>query len=429
MKLICCIATALTLLPCFAASASSQSNALRIVVIAGEDAVNVIQQKTAVAPIVEVRDRNNLPVAGASVVFTLNGSGATFAGARTLTVVTNAAGQATAAGLTPTTAGAINISATATFQGQTATIAIAQSNVLTAAEAAKLANTGTAASGGGGGLSAGKLIAIVGGVGAAGAGVAVAAGGSGGDSSTSTTSSSTTATSTTGSNTTAPTSGTPTTTTPTTPTPTPVANSAPVINAATVTPAVGLVGTTQVAFDVQATDPDNNALTYLWEFPDGSTSDQRAFSRVFNLGGTHNSRITVRDGRDSTSREFSFEMKTVSGDWDDQVHKGKIFSFSQNGSSISGTMRWDILGVNCPLTGTLRSSAPQLILEIPPCSRAITHNGQQIATTTQEFRLELALDAAMSGLSGTENERFTNVSMHGVVQRFEYTRAVQLRKR
>jgi hypothetical protein len=40
---------------------------LRIGVVAGEGAVNIIQQKTAVAPIVAVRDRNNLPVSGATV--------------------------------------------------------------------------------------------------------------------------------------------------------------------------------------------------------------------------------------------------------------------------------------------------------------------------------------------------------------------------
>lgn len=148
-----------------------QTPALKIVVIQGEDAVNVVQQKTAVAPIIEVRDRNDLPVAGATVVFTVNGSGgATFTGAQTFSVVTNAAGQATAAGLTPTAAGVINISATATFQGQTATFAISQSNVLTA-PSANAAGAGGASTGGGIGL--GKVIAIVGGIGAAGAGVAV----------------------------------------------------------------------------------------------------------------------------------------------------------------------------------------------------------------------------------------------------------------
>jgi len=53
--------------------APAAPSALRIVVIAGEDAINIIQQKTAVAPLVEVRDRNNLPVPGAVVTFTIEG--------------------------------------------------------------------------------------------------------------------------------------------------------------------------------------------------------------------------------------------------------------------------------------------------------------------------------------------------------------------
>ena len=79
-----------------AAVVQSQPPALRIVVLEGEGAVNIIQQKTAVRPLVEIRDRNNVPVAGATVTFTIGGgSPATFAGGvQTLTVTTNAAGQA-----------------------------------------------------------------------------------------------------------------------------------------------------------------------------------------------------------------------------------------------------------------------------------------------------------------------------------------------
>src|SRR5688500_11153367 len=80
----------------------AQAPALRIVVLEGEGGVNIIQQNTAVRPLVEVRDRNNLPVAGATVTFSIGGggSGAAFAGgAQTLTVTTNAAGQAAASGL------------------------------------------------------------------------------------------------------------------------------------------------------------------------------------------------------------------------------------------------------------------------------------------------------------------------------------------
>jgi hypothetical protein len=44
---------------------TAQGKGLKIVVVEGEDAVNIIQQRTAVSPIVEVRDDNDLPVAGA----------------------------------------------------------------------------------------------------------------------------------------------------------------------------------------------------------------------------------------------------------------------------------------------------------------------------------------------------------------------------
>lgn len=182
------------------AAAQQANNAgLRIVVVEGEDAVNIIQQKTAVAPVIEVRDRNNLPVSGATVTFSI-GQGASFGGQSTLTVVTNAAGQATATGLTPSAAGAIQIQATATFQGQTAIATITQSNVLTAAEVAgttsasgagssgggTTGSTTGAAGGGGGGLS-GTTIGIIAGAAAGGTLVATQAGGGGSSSGTSTT--------------------------------------------------------------------------------------------------------------------------------------------------------------------------------------------------------------------------------------------------
>lgn len=66
---------------------------LTITVIEGEDAVNIVQQKTAVAPVVEVRDKNDQPVAGAIVRFAIRSGRATFGGARNLTVTTNAAGR------------------------------------------------------------------------------------------------------------------------------------------------------------------------------------------------------------------------------------------------------------------------------------------------------------------------------------------------
>ena len=157
-----------------------QTDALRIVVIEGEDAVNIVQQKSAVAPVIEVRDRNNQPVAGAIVRFAIQQGRGTFAGARTLSVTTNAAGRAVAAGLTPTGSGALQIGASATFQGQTVVATITQTNVMTAAQAAAAAGSGAsgtsasggAAGGGGSGGISGTTLGVVGGAVAGGALVA-----------------------------------------------------------------------------------------------------------------------------------------------------------------------------------------------------------------------------------------------------------------
>jgi hypothetical protein len=176
----CAIAVAIVALSQFTAAALQRPSAdgLKILTIEGEDAVNVIQQKTAVSPIVEVRDRNDQPVGGVVVTFVVNGGRATFGGAQTLTLTTNAAGRAMAAGLTPTATGSVQITASAAFQGQTAIAAITQTNVLTAAEAVAAAGAGgsgaggaTAGAGAGGGGLSGTTIGILG---AAAAGGAVA---------------------------------------------------------------------------------------------------------------------------------------------------------------------------------------------------------------------------------------------------------------
>jgi hypothetical protein len=143
---------------------SPAAQGLRIVVVQGEDAVNIIQQKTAVAPIVEIRDRNNLPVAGATVTFSIGGQGASFGGLSTLTVTTNAAGQAAAVGFTPTAAGAIQINASALVQGQALTATITQTNVMTAAQAVGAAGATSGAGSGGGAAGGGGAAAGGGGI-------------------------------------------------------------------------------------------------------------------------------------------------------------------------------------------------------------------------------------------------------------------------
>jgi hypothetical protein len=116
---------------------ASPPSDLRIVVVRGEGFTNNLKKRIAREPIVEVRDRNNRPVSGATVTFLLpgGGPGGTFAnGQQTLTVFTGQNGRAIATGFTPNNvAGPFNINVTASMQGQTATATISQTNAITGA--------------------------------------------------------------------------------------------------------------------------------------------------------------------------------------------------------------------------------------------------------------------------------------------------------
>ena len=113
---------------------------LKIVIIAGDGFTNNIKKRTAREEIVEVRDRNNKPVAGAAVIFALPGSGpgGTFAhGAQTLTVSTDQAGRAVATIKPNGVPGQFKTTVTASFGGLTATaVTISQTNAVLAAGAA-----------------------------------------------------------------------------------------------------------------------------------------------------------------------------------------------------------------------------------------------------------------------------------------------------
>jgi hypothetical protein len=143
---------------------------LRIVIVEGEGAVNNIRQRVNRDPIVQVEDENRRPVAGAIVTFFLpdTGPSGTFVnGARTLTLTTDAQGRATAVGIRPNNqTGTMQIRVTASFQGQTASAVINQTNAVGAATGGGAAGGGMSAT-----MKAVLIMAIAGG---AAAGVAVA---------------------------------------------------------------------------------------------------------------------------------------------------------------------------------------------------------------------------------------------------------------
>jgi hypothetical protein len=120
------ISIAFILLPsAFAAPISIQ-------VIEGQNAINNIRRNTAFEPVVEIQNAEGKPITGASVTFSLPsvGPGASFAdGAKTLMVQTDASGRAAARGLHPNSqTGQFEIRVNASFEGETASATITQTN-------------------------------------------------------------------------------------------------------------------------------------------------------------------------------------------------------------------------------------------------------------------------------------------------------------
>jgi hypothetical protein len=328
---------------------AAQITGLKIVVLEGEDAVNIIDKKTAVKPTVEVRDKNDLPVSGAMVTFMINGgrNTATFAnGLRQVTVTTGSLGRATTE-LTPVGKGAFQIEARAAYQGQTATATIHQSNFATAAEAAKAgkapgqggqssassgsSGTTTASAGAGAGAGTGGLsaLAIGGIVGGAAAGTAVAVGVAKGG------------------------------------------NKAPTVSGIAANPSTALLGTnTSIAFSVQASDQDNDQLTYSWDFGDGATSTQQSPTHVYNSAGSFTAKLTVNDGKASATSQTTVVVKSLSGVWRATVVGsvfGEItdtFTLTQSGQSVSGSAVSTAGPASTVTGGSIKATSPRVTFTV-----------------------------------------------------------------
>ena len=90
------LAISLSVLLAFPMALSAQSGGLSIIPVAGEGAINNIEKRVVVEPVVEIQDEQGRPVQGAKVEFRCPTSGpsATFFGASpTLTVDTDEARQ------------------------------------------------------------------------------------------------------------------------------------------------------------------------------------------------------------------------------------------------------------------------------------------------------------------------------------------------
>ena len=154
---------------------------------------------------------------------------------------------------------------------------------------------------------------------------------------------------------------------PVVPAPAPVlpANRAPVVAGIEVSPqGVALVAATVMTFTASASDPDGDALTYDWNFGDGTSASNagRTTSHIFGSAGVLAVAATVRDAAGAEATGYvPVAGVTLTATWRGCALSGtgvQTFEMDQSGAGVAGTYKVPTLQV--PFSGAL--SDPRRVL-------------------------------------------------------------------
>lgn len=351
---------------------------LTVIVIDGDEAANIVAEKIAAEPVIEVRDRDDRPVPGAIVRFIIRRAAgrrlrAVFGpGDSELRTLTDAGGRARAGALTPIEPGNYEIAVEVSHQGQTATTTIRHTNYATTAQAeaagrkpgqssgsqAASQGPGAAAQGtvaaAGGGLSKLAVVGLVVGGAAGAAGAAVALSRKDDDEAA------------------------------------PPAS----VSSITLSQPGGVQGASRLTFSVQIANFQSSSVTYQWNFGDGATSTEPAPGHVYSTAGTYTVSVTVSDGRQTVRAETTVTIYSVSGTW--VTNSGDpVLQLTQSGTTVTGFSTWSNGPAAapyspCPITGSIQpgsaGSPVLIILNQPPCPHPVFAN-----LVPMEYRLGMAV--------------------------------------
>jgi len=117
-------------------------------------------------------------------------------------------------------------------------------------------------------------------------------------------------------------------------------NDPPTVADVTVEPAgvVALASATQLTFAVQASDPNGDALSYTWDFGDGSSGTGASVTHVYASEGTYSVTVSASDGKASATGSASVDVRSVAGLWRGTVLGfGFTLNLHQSGTNLTGT--------------------------------------------------------------------------------------------
>jgi len=172
-------------------------------------------------------------------------------------------------------------------------------------------------------------------------------------------------------------------------------NHAPSAATVTVSPTgTGIAAVTNMSFAAQgATDPDGDSVTLTWNFGDGGSATGANVSHVFAAAGSFNVSVTASDGKAETkSADVPVTVRNVSGSWTGTVNGiTRTWTFTQSGSSASGSYSRTAAGVVTPGTVTGTMTSPRAI------------SGSATSTGFAPFTFEGTFDSAVSVLTVSAN--------------------------
>jgi hypothetical protein len=125
--------------------------------------------------------------------------------------------------------------------------------------------------------------------------------------------------------------------------------------------ATGMAGITTYTFRSEgANDPDGDALTYNWNFGDGTSGTGPTVTKVYSAAGSNTVTLTVNDGKESvTAPTLSVTVaRSMAGAWTGGFLSGweanVTLNLTQNGIALGGTMNFagGLVGPPLPLTAS-----------------------------------------------------------------------------
>jgi hypothetical protein len=117
-------------------------------------------------------------------------------------------------------------------------------------------------------------------------------------------------------------------------------NEPAVVSGVDINPRLGLAAITSISFTaVGASDPDDDSLTYNWDFGDGATATGQTASHTYSSADTYLVTVTVSDGEEQATASDTAVIRSLSGVWSGPwgVFGPVMMRLTQSQTTVTGT--------------------------------------------------------------------------------------------